>query len=90
MPFWGVCYYITTFRVTYASEIIVLLQLQLVAKVGEDPGICGRMSDPYADGNGSQNRPIYDPYADGKCQNLAVFGSDIRQHIPDGGPLWAA
>jgi hypothetical protein len=29
-----------------------------------------RMSDPYADGNGSQNGLNFDPYADGKCKIL--------------------
>ena len=36
----------------------------------EDPALCGDMSDPYADGNGSKILPMFDPYADGKRQIL--------------------
>jgi len=32
----------------------------------QDPALCGDMSDPYADGNGSKILPMFDPYADGK------------------------
>jgi hypothetical protein len=34
----------------------------------KDPALCGDMSDPYADGNGSKILPMFDPYADGKRQ----------------------
>jgi hypothetical protein len=34
--------------------------------VRKDPALCGDMSDPYADGNGSKILPMFDPYADGK------------------------
>ena len=36
----------------------------------QDPALCGDMSDPYADGNGSKILPMFDPYADGKRQIL--------------------
>ena len=34
----------------------------------QDPALCGDMSDPYADGNGSKILPMFDPYADGKSK----------------------
>jgi hypothetical protein len=36
------------------------------ACIKKDPALCGDMSDPYADGNGSKILPMFDSYADGK------------------------
>ena len=38
--------------------------------VSQDPALCGDMSDPYVDGNGSKILPMFDPYADRKRQIL--------------------
>jgi len=47
----------------------------------QDPGMCRRISDPYADGNGTQNRLNFDPYADGKPE----FWPDVYMTFPSVG-----